>query len=87
MSELNIIVKNKRTGEVVDLPLHQFKIKFQKELQQALISYSANERQKDLIKPLGFWKDIGCYKSDFYFDLRWNFNNYANSEWYIEHIY
>ena len=47
MSELNIIVKNKRTGEVVDLPLHQFKIKFQKEVQQALISYSANERQKD----------------------------------------
>ena len=87
MSELNIIVKNKRTGEVVDLPLHQFKITFQKELQQALISYSANERQKDLIKPLSFWKDIGCYKSDFYFDLRWNFNNYANSEWYIERIY
>lgn len=86
MSEINIIVKSKRSGEVVKLPLHQFKIKFQKELQQALLLYSSHEQQKDMIKPFGFWKDIGCYKSDFYLNLRWNFNNYSMSEWYIEHF-
>lgn len=86
MSEINIIVKSKRSGEVVKLPLTQFKIKFQKELQQALLLYSSHERQKDMIKPLGFWKDIDCYKSDFYLNLRWNFNNYSMSEWYIEHF-
>ena len=81
-----ITVRNRRTGEVVKLPLHQFKIRFQRELQQALLNYSSHQRKKDMLKPFPFLKDTTCYKSDFYFDLRWNFNNYARSEWYIEHI-
>lgn len=79
-----ITVRNRRTGEVVKLPLHQFKIRFQRELQQALLSYSSQQQQKDMLKPLALWKNHNDYKLDFYFDLRWNFNNYAMSEWYIE---
>ena len=86
MSELTVIAKNRRTGEVVKLPLLQFKIKFQRELQQAFLTYSAHQSQKDMLKPLAFLKNTDCHKSDFYFDLRWNFNNYAMSEWYIERI-
>jgi len=84
MSE--ITMKNRRTGKTLKIPLQKFKIRFQKELQQALLKYSSHERQKDLIKPWLRWKPAKDYKSDFYFDLRWNFNSYAISEWYIERI-
>lgn len=84
MSE--ITMKNRRTGETIKISLQQFKIRFQKELQQALLTYSSHKRQKDMLKQWFLWKPAKDYKSDFYFDLRWNFNNYAISEWYIERI-
>ena len=79
-------MKNRRTGETIKIPFQQFKIRFQKELQQAILTYSAHERQKDMIKPWLLRKNNNNYKADFYFDLRWNFNNYAFSEWYIERV-
>lgn len=84
MSE--ITMKNSRTGEIIKISLQEFKIRFQKELQQALLTYSSHEKQKEMLKPRLLWKPVKDYKSDFYFNLRWNFNNYAISEWYIERI-
>ena len=81
-----VILKNRRTGETIKIAFNQFKIRFQKELQQAILTYSSHKRQKDMIKPWLLWKNNNNYKSDFYFDLRWSFNNYAISEWYIERI-
>ena len=81
-----ITMKNRRTGETIKITDQQFKIRFQKELQQAVLIYSSHEQQKEIIKSWLCWKPSKDYKSDFYFDLRWNFNNYAISEWYIERI-
>ena len=49
MSE--ITMKNRRTGETLKIPLQEFKIRFQKELQQALLKYSSLEKQKEMLKP------------------------------------
>lgn len=79
------IVKNKRTGEKLKLTLEEFKIKFRMELQQAFNNYKNQEKQKNLLLPPFMHKNRN-YESDFYFDLRWNFNNYQTSLWYIDRI-
>ena len=38
-----------------------------------------------MIKPL-FMNINTDYKSEFYSDLRWNFNTNSNSKWYIDRI-
>lgn len=77
-----MIVKNKRTKEVIEISLEDFKNKFQKEIQVAFESY----KKTQLSKPFFTTKSLSSIESDFYFDLQWNFNNFGNSVWYIDKI-
>ena len=79
-----ILVKNKRTREQLELTLPEFKNKFKAELEIAFDNFKARESRKDFLPP--FLKRKNNYESDFYFSLRWNFNNLQNSNWYIERI-
>ena len=77
-----IIVKNRRNyKEGLELTLDEFKAKFKNELQTAINSYKAHEESKNFLPP--FLKPTPNYEQDFYFDLRWNFNNYAQTQYYI----
>ena len=78
--EAGLIVRNKLTKETLVLSETEFKTRFNKELQVALDSYRKTELSKPYFK---FKKDI---ESDFYFSLRFNFNNFSNSVWYIDKI-
>lgn len=79
-----IIVKNKRTHELLELTLPEFKEKFKAELKTALDSFEKQESRKIFLP--AFCKPNNNFESDFYFSLRWNFNNLQNSNWYIERI-
>ena len=72
-----MILKNKLTKEMLDIPYSEFRIKFAKEIQTALKSYIKTEN----VKP--YFKTNKNSESDFYFDLQWNFNHFGNSNWYI----
>ena len=81
---MKIIVKNRRNNnEKYELTLEEFKAKFRNELTTAINSYTHQQEQKDLLKP-PFMHLNTDYKHDFYQDLRWNFNNYAPTNYYIE---
>lgn len=83
---MKIIIRNRRNYEdKQELTISEFKIKFSKELNSALQIYTNNQKQKDMIKPLFMHINID-YKSEFYNDLRWNFNTHSTSEWYIDRI-
>ena len=83
---MKIIIRNRRNYEdKQELTISEFKIKFSKELSSALQIYRNNRKQKDMIKPL-FMNINTDYKSEFYSDLRWNFNTNSNSKWYIDRI-
>ena len=73
-----MIVKNKRTKETLDITAAEFNKKFAKEINDALESY----KRTVLAKP--YFKINNDIEGDFYFDLRWNFNNHSNSNWYID---
>jgi hypothetical protein len=77
-----LIIKNRRNNEErLELTLEEFKAKFQMELRQAINTYKAHEESKNILPP--FLKPTPNYEQDFYFDLRWNFNNYAQTQYYI----
>ena len=77
-----IIIKNRRNNEErLELTLEEFKAKFQMELRQAINTYKAHQESKNFLPP--FLKPTPNYEQDFYFDLRWNFNNYAQTQYYI----
>lgn len=77
-----IIIKNRRNhNERLELTLEEFKAKFYAELKTAINSYKAHEESKNFL-PL-FVKPTPNYEQDFYHDLRWNFNNYAPTQYYI----
>ena len=81
---MKIIVKNRRNNnEKYELTLEEFKAKFRNELTTAINSYTHQQEQKALLKP-PFMHTNPDYKQDFYQDLRWNFNNYAPTNYYIE---
>ena len=83
---MKIIIRNRRNYEdKQELTISEFKIKFSNELSSALQIYTNNQKQKDMIKPL-FMNINTDYKSEFYSDLRWNFNTNSNSKWYIDRI-
>lgn len=87
MYEQKIILKNKRNiKERLELTLEEFKDKFKKELDTALNSYKRNEEYKNSMLPIPMQKNTN-YETDFYFDLRFNFNHNSNSAWYIERIF
>ena len=75
-----MILKNKRTRESLNITLSEFKICFIKEIKRAFESY----KQVELAKP--YFKIKNVYEDDFYFDLQWNFNHHACSDWYIDKI-
>ena len=75
-----MIVKNKLTKETLILSETEFKLRFNKEIQSALDSFKKTELSKPYFR---LKKDI---ESDFYFSLRFNFNNFSNSVWFIERI-
>ena len=75
-----MILKNKRTREKLELTLSEFKIRFSKEIKRAFESY----KQTELVKQ--YFKIKNIDESDFYFDLQWNFNHHACSDWYIAKI-
>jgi hypothetical protein len=77
-----LIIKNRRNNEErLELTLEEFKAKFQMELRQAINTYKAHEESKNFLPP--HIKPTPDYEQDFYFDLRWNFNNYAQTPYYI----
>ena len=77
-----LIIKNRRNNEErLELTLEEFKAKFQMELKQAINTYKAHQESKNFLPP--FLKPTPNYDQDFYFDLRWNFNNYAQTQYYI----
>lgn len=79
-----IIVKNKRTRELLELTLPEFKEKFKVELKTAFDNFEKQENRKNFLLP--YVRPNNNFESDFYFSLRWNFNNLQNSNWYIERI-
>ena len=70
-----MILKNKLTKEILDIPYSEFRIKFAKEIQYAFESY----RKTQLNKIFYNFKDDNLIESNFYFDIRWNFNHFGNS--------
>ena len=75
-----MILKNKRTRETLNITLPEFKTRFAKEIKAAFESY----KQTELAKP--YFKIKNVDEGDFYFDLQWNFNHHACSDWYIAKI-
>ncbi|UKI41418.1 MAG: hypothetical protein L6V95_15605 [Candidatus Melainabacteria bacterium] len=77
-----IIINNRQNHkERLELTLEEFKAKFYAELRTAINSYKAHEESKNFLPP--FVKPTPNYEQDFYHDLRWNFNNYAPTQYYI----
>ncbi|CDC19757.1 unknown [Clostridium sp. CAG:306] len=83
--ERKIIIKNRQNHkEQLELTFSEFKIKFSNELKTAINTYKAHEESKNYLP--AFVKPTPDYEQDFYFDIRWNFNNYAPTNYYIERI-
>ena len=81
---MKIIVRNRRDyNERYELTLEEFKAKFRNELATAIQVYTHQQEQKDMLKP-PFLHLNTDYTHDFYQDLRWNFNNHAPTNYYIE---
>jgi hypothetical protein len=78
-----MIVKNKRTRETLDITLEEFKKRFAKEIEDSLESYKRSVLAKPTFPP---FKINNTIEGDFYFSLRYNFNNHGISNWYIEKI-
>ena len=77
-----IIIKNRRNhNETLELTLEEFKVKFCNELRQAINSYTAHQESKNFLPPL--IKPTPDYEQDFYLSLTFNFNNYAQTQYYI----
>lgn len=77
-----MILKNKRTKEKLELSYNEFRVKFAKEIKIAFESFKKTELNKPYLKR----QDDSLIEVDFYFDIRWNFNNFGNSAWYIEKL-
>ena len=77
-----MILKNKRTGEKLQITYQAFRKKFTKEIQVAYESFRQTELNKSYYK----LNDDNSIESNFYFDLQWNFNNFSNAAWFIERM-
>lgn len=73
-----MILKNKRTRECIQLSYVEFQVKFAKEIQAALESYTKTKNNKS------YFKINQTLETVFYFNLQWNFNHFGMSDWYIE---
>ena len=77
-----MILKNRRTRETLEIEYSEFRKKFAKEIQIAFESF----RKTELNKPFYNYIDDDSIEFNFYFQIRYNFNNFGNSVWYIEQI-
>ena len=77
-----MILKNKRTGEQKELTYNEFRHEFAKDIQTSFESY----RKTKLNKYSWHFKDDSSLEFNFYFDIRFNFNSFGNSAWYIEKL-
>ena len=77
-----MIIKNRRSHEVLELTYSEFRKKFAKEIQISFESFKKTELAKIFFN----FPDDNMLESRFYFDLRYNFNNFGNSSWYIDKI-
>ena len=77
-----MILKNKHTGENLEITYPEFRKKFAKEIQIAYESYHHTELNKSYYK----LNDNNGIESNFYFDLQWNFNSFSSSAWFIERM-
>ena len=75
-------ITNRRSRESEVMTLTEFNVKFTNELELAISNFSQHEANRRLLLPFEF--DNRDYKAEFYFELRWNFNSFANCEWFIE---
>ena len=78
-----MIVKNKRTREILNITESEFKKKFAKEINDSLESYKRTVLAKPTFPPFKINNNI---ESDYYFNLKYNFNNHGISNWYIEKL-
>lgn len=77
-----MMLKNKLTKEMLDIPYSEFRKKFAKEIKNVFESFKRTELNKTFYN----FKDDNLIESKFYFDIRWNFNHFGNSNWYIEKL-
>ncbi len=77
-----MMLKNKLTKEMLDIPYSEFRKKFAKEIKNVFESFKRTELNKTFYN----FKDDNLIESNFYFDIRWNFNHFGNSNWYIEKL-
>ena len=77
-----MILRNKRTREMLKIEYSEFRTKFAKEIQIAFDSYKKTQLNKYPYK----FQDDNSMEYNFYFDLQWNFNHLGNSLWYIERM-
>ncbi len=81
-----IIIKSRQNNkDGQEMSLEEFKIKFKRELHSAIQIFTRDKERKDMLKPPALSLNRN-YESDFYQDLRWNFNNNARSIYYIDKI-
>lgn len=76
------MLKNKLTKEMLDIPYSEFRKKFAKEIKTVFESFKRTELNKTFYN----FKNDNLIESNFYFDIRWNFNHFGNSNWYIEKL-
>lgn len=77
-----MILKNKRTNKTLEITYPEFRKKFAKEKQNAFESF----RKTELNKSFYNYKDDNSMEFNFYFQIRYNFNNFGDSVWYIEEL-
>ena len=77
-----MIIKNKLTGETLELPYSEFRKKFVKEINNAFESY----RKTQLNKYSYNFKDDNSMECNFYFQFQWNFNHFGISNWYVDRM-
>ena len=77
-----LIIRNRLNREErLEMTLEEFKIKFRNELSSAINSYKVHIESKNYLSQFIF--PAHNYEQDFFHDLRWNFNNYAQTPYYI----
>lgn len=77
-----MILKNKRTKETLEIEYAEFRKRFAKEIQNSFESF----KQTQLNKTFYGFVDDNSMEYDFYFQIRYNFNSFGNSAWYIERL-
>ena len=81
-----LIIRNRRNyKEMEEITLDEFKRRFHQELALALRHYIRLKKDKEMLMPPFMHKNTD-YEEDFYAppNLLWNFNNFAQCEWFID---